>query len=71
VWEFKQKLLQAKEYLHTTSDAIAILKETVNQNPKKSKITAKFEEHVRKQYELIYQFDPDLRTYAPIQQTKK
>jgi hypothetical protein len=71
VWEFKQKLLQAKANLDTASKNLAALKQVQTGDSGKNAATEKLEEQNKKQYDLIYGFDPDLRNFVPVRQATK
>lgn len=71
VWEFKQRMLQAKANLDTASKNLAVLKQVGADDPDEARKTAKLEEQTKKQYDLIYSFDPELRNFVPVEQASK
>jgi hypothetical protein len=71
VWQFKENLLRAKAQLDETEKNLAVLKQVQTDDSKQRAETKKLEERVKKQSELIYGFDPDLRNYVPVNQANK
>jgi hypothetical protein len=70
VWDLKQNLLQIKANLDTASKNLAVINEGEAGSSKENADAKKLAEQIKKQYKLVYDFDPDLRNDFPIQEPK-
>jgi hypothetical protein len=63
VWQYKQSLLDTKASLDKASANIGVARQGLPGNSQEKQKLDDLEKNIRKQYGVLYQFDPELRSY--------